>query len=132
MLRFEGTAFHEDLLEETKITNIVRKLGVDAPEVVATIKFSRDFCQKNNLPVPADDDPSDSKGQKLIEYVEQYKDQIDPDLYQRMLTSYDIQKDAYESGVLGQNIRKMKNVWRFNDVVARALDKKEVQRKAKE
>lgn len=130
LLRFEGTAFYQDLLAETKMTNMANKLGIRTPEIIATIKFSRDFCRKNNLPIPANDDPISFEGQGLAEFIDQHKDKIDPDLYKRMLSSYEIKDPDYKSAILGQNIRKMKNVWRFDDIV-RALEEKDPEKRIK-
>ncbi|PJA45375.1 hypothetical protein CO174_03570 [Candidatus Uhrbacteria bacterium CG_4_9_14_3_um_filter_50_9] len=115
MLRFLGGSFYEDLLEESENHKRLSRFGLRMPEIVGTIKFSRAFCEQQGLPMPDSDEPEDIEGQTLEAYLLSHKDEIDPNLYEKLLTSSEA-KSGYRSLILGQNVRAFRNVWRAEDL----------------
>ncbi len=115
ILRFRGAAFYGDLLLEAQQAQRFASYHLRMPKIVETIKFDREFVQTNNLPVPESDDSRDAKGEGLREFIERYKDQIDPVLFEKMLNAQEF-KDGYESAILGENVRAFRNIWRVDDV----------------
>lgn len=115
MLRFLGGSFYEDLLEEARNHERFFPYGLRMPEIVGTIKFSRAFCEQQGLPLPDSNDPEDVDGQTFDAYLESHRDEIEPSLYAKLLTSGEAQS-GYRSLILGQNIRAFRNVWRAEDL----------------
>ena len=115
LVRFMGAAYYEDLLLEEKQSKLMEHYGLRMPKILTTIKFSRQFCIDNNLPIPDNDDPEDIAGQNPVEHIQANKERInDPELYKKMVGSYEAQD--YKSAILGQNIRAFRNVWRVSEL----------------
>lgn len=114
MLRFNGSAFYVDLLVEAERSRQFAEFGLRMPKILATVKYSREFCLQNDLPLPADDDPSMYGGQTLIEFLEEHRE-IDPALRKRMAEADEL-RAGYDSAALGQNIRAFRNVWRVSEI----------------
>ena len=115
LVRFMGAAYHEDLLLEEKQSKLMEQYGLRMPKILTTIKFSRQFCIDNNLPIPDNDDPEDIAGQNPVQHIEANKERInDPELYKKMVGSYEVQD--YKSAILGQNVRAFRNVWRVSEL----------------
>jgi hypothetical protein len=114
LVRFMGGAYYEDLLLESENSKIMEQYGLRIPKIISTIKFSIDFCSKNNLPIPKDNDPNSYAGVSLHEFIAENKDKIEPELYKRIMSSYEV--GDYESAILGQNVRAFRNVWRISEI----------------
>ncbi|MBU0546212.1 hypothetical protein KJ742_04075 [Patescibacteria group bacterium] len=115
LVRFMGAAYYEDLLLEEKQSELMEKYGLRMPKILTTIKFSRQFCIDNNLPIPDNDDPEDIAGQNPVEHIKANEERInDPELYKKMIGSYEAQD--YKSAILGQNVRAFRNVWRVSEL----------------
>ncbi|MBI2473775.1 hypothetical protein HYV70_04455 [Candidatus Uhrbacteria bacterium] len=115
LLRFRGAAFYGDLLLEARQTQRFASYHLRMPKIVETIKFDREFAQTNNLPVPESDNPQDTRGEGLLDFIERHKGQIDPIFFKKLLNAQEF-KDGYESAILGENIRAFRNIWRVDDV----------------
>jgi len=114
LVRFMGGAYFEDLLLEAEKSKIMEQYGLRMPKIISTIKFSKEFCAENNLPLPKNDDPTNYEGASLREFIEANQDNIEPELYKKMMASYEA--GDYESAILGQNVRAFKNVWRVSEI----------------
>jgi len=111
LIRFMGASYCENLLLEEQQSCNIEQYGLRMPRIITTMKFSRQFCIDNNLPVPTSDEPNDFSGQSPVEYIESNKDRInDTELYDKLINAYEAK--AYESAVIGQNIRAFRNIWR--------------------
>jgi hypothetical protein len=119
MARFQGGAFYEDLLKEDKQSKEIEKLTegkLRTPEILATIKFNRAFCEANNLPLPENDDPNSSAGQNLEQYLEPSRAEITDETYEKITAAPEFNKTEYSSVILGENIRAFRNVWRISEL----------------
>ena len=115
ILRFKGGAFYEDLLVEAKKSEEFAEYGLRTPRILATVKFTRAFCERNDLPLPDDDGPENADGQTLRAYLESHRSQIEPDAFERLLTAHELSA-GYGSAILGENVRAFRNVWRVDDI----------------
>lgn len=115
MLRFQGGAFYEDLLTEAQQARKFEGYGLRMPKIVETMKFSQEFCRDNDLPLPANDEPGDFRGQGLADYLEAHAGQIDGRLLEEMREAGEFHT-GYGSAVLGENVRAFRNIWRVDDV----------------
>lgn len=114
-VRFRGTSFYRNLLKEAENTKKFEKFGLRMPRVLKTIKYSRDFCEKNNFPIPTNDDENDLSGETLGNYLDRQNIELDENTKNNLLSSHEAKK--HNSGfLLGQNIRAIRNVWRVDDV----------------
>lgn len=126
MARFQGGAFYEDLLEEAEQSKKIEALTdgqLRTPEILATVKFSKDFCEANNLPLPKNDDAGSSAGQTLEQYLEPFRTEIPDDLYEKITAAPEFNKTEYSSVILGENIRAFRNVWRISEIERIMADK---------
>ena len=127
LVRFMGAAYYEDLILEERQSKLMEEYGLRMPKILTTIKFSRQFCIDNNLPIPANDDPEDITGQNPVEHIEANKERIgDPELYKKMSDSYEARD--YKSAILGQNVRAFRNVWRVSEL-EEAMKEKDQEKK---
>ncbi len=115
ILRFKGGAFYEDLLHEARKSEEFASYRLRMPRILATIKFTRSFCERNGLPLPDNDDPNDAGGQTLGAFVESRRDEIDAEEYDA-IQSADELSAGYASAILGENVRAFRNVWRVDDL----------------
>jgi len=130
LVRFMGAAYYEDLLLEEKQSRLMEKYGLRMPKILATMKFSRQFCIDNNLPKPDNDDSQNTAGQNLVEYIKENEEKIgDKELYEKMVGSFEAQD--YESAILGQNIRAFRNVWRVSELEEAMKEKDQEKRRQK-
>ena len=130
LVRFMGTSYYDDLVQERKSSEMVQETGLRMPRIMGTFKFSRDFCQKNNLPLPESDDPNDFNGESLRDYIEARKSDIDPAVYERLKNQYD-KNDFDSSAILGENVRVFRNIFRVMDVEEALKETDEQKRKEK-
>lgn len=127
LVRFMGAAYLEDLQLEAEKSKVMESYGLRMPKILGTFKFSKEFAEANNLPVPANDDPEDPNGQSLRQYILDHEQEIDPDLFQRMIGSFEA--GDYQSAVLGQNVRAFRNVWRVSEMEEALSEPDETKRK---
>ncbi len=115
MLRFVGASCYEDLVIEAKNQERFSTYGLRMPKILGTMKFSREFCAAQGLPLPETDDPEDFRGQTFEEFLETHREEIKPEVWKRMMAAGEL-KSGYTSAILGQNVRAFRNVWRAEDV----------------
>ena len=114
-IRFRGGSFYKYLLREAERSKQFEQFGLRMPKILKTIKFTREFCQEHNLPIPKNDGEGDLSGETLRDYLERQKGDISPELKDKLLLSYEANK--HDQGfLLGQNVRAFRNVWRVDDV----------------
>ncbi|MDO8512038.1 MAG: hypothetical protein Q7S57_02100 [bacterium] len=113
-VRFRGTSFYKNLLREAEKSKQFEQYGLRMPKILKTIKFSREFCQEHNLPVPENDEEGDSNGEMLKDFVERQDVVMGDKQKEIILLSYEAKKHN-KGFVLGQSIRAFRNVWRVDD-----------------
>lgn len=114
--RIFGGAFHDDILREQRHTERLLALSSGrfrTPLPVAFIKFPRITARTLGLPLPDNDDPECCSGERMNEYI--WRCRRDGFLA-RGGDVLSTMPGEYWSGVLGQNMRLFRNVWRFEDL----------------
>lgn len=130
IVRFMGTSYYDDLVDEKKGSEMMQKIGLRTPRIMGTFKFSREFCRKHNLPMPESDEPEDLRGENLLDYIESRKDQVDPVMYEKIRSQYK-RGDFNSPAILGENVRVFRNIFRVRDIEMALIEPDEVKRRQK-
>lgn len=116
MLRFQGGEKYRWLMYEAEQSKRFAPTGLRMPKIITTMKFSPEYCQANDLPIPENDNPDDLGGQGMQEYVLAHQEQIDPKLLPTLLETEGLRNIKTPGTILGESIRAFRNVWRVADV----------------
>lgn len=102
-----GAAYYDDLKKEAEQTAYLEQIGLRIPKPLALFKFSRSFAEKEGIPIPINNDPEDLEGETIRQFEE------------RLINSgvdEDIRISDDGRGILGQEIRAFRNLYRLLDV----------------
>lgn len=116
LLRFAGAEYYADLLSESRGSKIAESLKVRSPKLVMMAKFTKEFCQKHDLPVPTSDEPADAGSEDLSEFAAaRVEEGVPAETIQK--ASELLKESSPKESALGESARLIRNPYRVEDLV---------------